>query len=1018
VHVESAHTPDRGAWALVPARARRWSAILAGLLLAFPALAHTADGPSSDSAPLTTIRKSVVVHPSHPWQQAAQVPLPWVTSFRLHYPLWRIPMGPATAQPVPVEHQAVIMENDHLRVVVLPAYAGRVFRVITKADGRDLLYVNPSFKPNPYGPRRAWVATGGLEFNAHDLQPWTASWEVTAEGGIVHLTGVERPGGLRMSVDVELGHASAALTVRTRLLNPSSQPAVNGYMANYMFTMRPGTEMILPARRVVSHGGSATFSYGGDLPDKGFALPWPIYRGRDFRFGRTWKDTFGLYQTDITDPFVGVYQPDEHTGFARVYDPSALPGLELFTFGSRPRFTLYRKPRYTDGGELYGEIMCHTTTLPREQRPPQIGPEAMIRWSERLVPLTNLGGLTWADEQIALHLDGGDDRGGQGRLALLSAEPVERLNVRLQSPDGSWSWQHTFQPAVGSTCSAPVRPPADVKQLTMEVVGHPGGDLRRRLERVHGAWLPAKREDQGPPARAGLREGEAATASRYERIRRCIRVGQLGRAGRLLPDPDDPAVTWREAFLATAWAVEFGSSAEHRAWLDRLGQFLPGSLSVRALRSPESPLPGTGADGASANWCVPSFLNDDMPYFALAEDLSATGLTRHSPALRSLARRASAEALRRQDDNAMAHVLAFLLAGADADRDAAEQVLARLEAANRRRLIVFGDHPLHWCRQALAQAPDSPVLHHLAGTAQLVAGQVAPAIVSLEHSLQLDEGNPVTRTYLAAALRRADRRDQAVRAARRALDEAQGHPDTLWLLADTLARGGNEDKAEAVELYRRLLDRQPWNIDAIHSLGWTYHHLERTEQAIATFRTLEGTRHPPDGPVGWARMRKADRLARQDKWDQALAIYDDMTRQFPTILALHRQYLRLANRAGRDDVALEIHGRVADLYATYGPDVAGNNPWGMTHIVESCEQAGRDDLLHQAREDLVDYLQHRLDRQPTWLDGYVRLAETYIALDEPDQALKSVRRLLATSPDHEEGRRLLDKLTGQSRRVR
>ena len=59
---------------------------------------------------------------------------------------------------------AVVLENDHLRATVLPGLGGRLYSLLHKASGRDLLFRNPVFQPANLALRNAWFA-GGVEWN-------------------------------------------------------------------------------------------------------------------------------------------------------------------------------------------------------------------------------------------------------------------------------------------------------------------------------------------------------------------------------------------------------------------------------------------------------------------------------------------------------------------------------------------------------------------------------------------------------------------------------------------------------------------------------------------------------------------------------------------------------------------------------------------------------------------------------------------------------------------------------------
>lgn len=46
----------------------------------------------------------------------------------------------------------LVLENDYLRVTVLPELGGRVYQMVFKPTGHNELYQNPVIKPTPWGP--------------------------------------------------------------------------------------------------------------------------------------------------------------------------------------------------------------------------------------------------------------------------------------------------------------------------------------------------------------------------------------------------------------------------------------------------------------------------------------------------------------------------------------------------------------------------------------------------------------------------------------------------------------------------------------------------------------------------------------------------------------------------------------------------------------------------------------------------------------------------------------------------
>src|SRR4029077_1142162 len=66
------------------------------------------------------------------------------------------------------------LENEYLKVSVLPDLGGRLWRCIDKVNGASLFYANPSLKFAQVAYRGAW-ATFGIEWNFPVSHNWVTS---------------------------------------------------------------------------------------------------------------------------------------------------------------------------------------------------------------------------------------------------------------------------------------------------------------------------------------------------------------------------------------------------------------------------------------------------------------------------------------------------------------------------------------------------------------------------------------------------------------------------------------------------------------------------------------------------------------------------------------------------------------------------------------------------------------------------------------------------------------------------
>jgi hypothetical protein len=125
-------------------------------------------------------------------------------------------------------------------------------------------------------------------------------------------------------------------------------------------------------------------------------------------------------------PFIGAYNPETDLGVARLIEPGAVAGNKLFAFGLP-----FLDRSYTDGDSQYFEIWGGANNGFWPEDDIDLAPGDTLQWQESWWPLPELGGITWANRNAALHVEQSDNTGRlslmvphpqQGRLTLLAGE--------------------------------------------------------------------------------------------------------------------------------------------------------------------------------------------------------------------------------------------------------------------------------------------------------------------------------------------------------------------------------------------------------------------------------------------------------------------------------------------------------------------------------------------------------------------------------------------------------------------
>lgn len=178
----------------------------------------------------------------------------------------------------PTGLDAIVIENERLRVTVLPGLGGRIHSLHHKPTGRELLYTNPVFQPADFALNGAWFS-GGIEWNigatGHttlSCAPLHAAIVPAPDGGhMLRFWEWERLRDLPFQVDLWLPADSDFLHVGVRIRNPHERPAPVYWWSNIAVEEHESTRVLAPA------GEAWHFGYERSLR----RVPVPQWEGAD-----------------------------------------------------------------------------------------------------------------------------------------------------------------------------------------------------------------------------------------------------------------------------------------------------------------------------------------------------------------------------------------------------------------------------------------------------------------------------------------------------------------------------------------------------------------------------------------------------------------------------------------------------------------------------------------------------------------------------------------------------------------
>ncbi|MFI1094327.1 DUF5107 domain-containing protein [Streptomyces sp. NPDC020917] len=154
----------------------------------------------------------------------------------------------------PAALDAIAIENDLVRATVLPGLGGRLYSLVHKPTGRELLYRNPVFQPANFALADAWFS-GGVEWNlgatghcAHTCAPLHAARVPAPDGGeMLRLWEWERLRDLPFQIDMWLPAESEFLYVGIRVRNPHDRTVPAYWWSNMAVPETEHTRVLAPA---------------------------------------------------------------------------------------------------------------------------------------------------------------------------------------------------------------------------------------------------------------------------------------------------------------------------------------------------------------------------------------------------------------------------------------------------------------------------------------------------------------------------------------------------------------------------------------------------------------------------------------------------------------------------------------------------------------------------------------------------------------------------------------------------
>ena len=396
-----------------------------------------------------------------------------------------------------VTWRSLHLENEYLRLTVLPDLGGHVYSCLDKRTGREMFYANSAIKKALIGYRGAWAAFG-IEFNFPVSHNWMSMSPVDfatgqhADGsGSIWVGNVDQVYGSQWRVELRLDPGRSVLEQQVELYNASDVRHRYYWWNNAAVQVWDDSQLVYPTELMATHGFTRI-------------EPWPSdAKGRDLSIIRNQTDgPVSLFTYGTREGFVGVYHPRTSSGTVHVASPSELPTHKVWSWG-HDRDAADWRTALSDDDSAYVELQAGL--FRNQETYAFLEPQETVRFAEHWLPVRDLGGITRANVDAVLHME--RTTPNHVRIALDVTRQIPDARVRIHAgPTIAVDKQVTLSPREvwrGEVAEA------GAGVVTFELEDAAGHIVMRHTENVFDR-TPAAAVRTGPQAR--LRPSGHATS--------------------------------------------------------------------------------------------------------------------------------------------------------------------------------------------------------------------------------------------------------------------------------------------------------------------------------------------------------------------------------------------------------------------------------------------------------------------------------------------------------------------------
>ncbi|MDR0894414.1 MAG: DUF5107 domain-containing protein [Prevotellaceae bacterium] len=332
-------------------------------------------------------------------------------------------------------YRAFFLENEYLKVMILPELGGRIQMAYDKVRSRHFVYYNQVIKPALVGLTGPWIS-GGIEFNwpqhhrPGTFLPTNCCIEQGADGSFtVWCSEVERMSRTKGMQGFTLYPGKAYIEINVKVYNGTVSPQTFLWWANPAVAVGDHYHSVFPpdVHAVFDHGKR-------DVSN--FPIATGIYYKQDYSAGvdiSKYKNIpvpTSYMAVKSKYDFVGGYDECEQAGLLHVADHHLSPGKKQWTWGNGDFGQAWDR-NLTDEDGPYIELMTGVYT---DNQPDfsWLQPGEEKSWKQYFMPYSEVGYVKNATKEVIVNVEVSD---GKAHLIVYATSELP-LDVQLKDAGG------------------------------------------------------------------------------------------------------------------------------------------------------------------------------------------------------------------------------------------------------------------------------------------------------------------------------------------------------------------------------------------------------------------------------------------------------------------------------------------------------------------------------------------------------------------------------------------------------